>query len=269
VIGALPYAMLAFVTVLTVVLRQASHDSWLIDLGLCALTAAWMVWMVTLHPEWQTRGRIAGSFFAGLVILMAVLVFRDPWFGFFTFATLTGTSQAGGVPRHGGIIILVWAACVVVNLAVAGAFPWFGWVMNTQNERRKTLVEDLSTANKRLEATLAENAGLHQQLLTQAREAGILDERQRMAREIHDTLAQGLTGIITPAPGGRAGHRRPGRAAAAFRRGDPAGPRQPDRGAPVGGRAAPAAAGIGAAARRADPSPSAGRRCTASPPVSP
>jgi signal transduction histidine kinase len=38
---------------------------------------------------------------------------------------------------------------------------------------------------------------LHDQLLTQAREAGVLDERQRMAREIHDTLAQGLTGIIT------------------------------------------------------------------------
>ena len=35
------------------------------------------------------------------------------------------------------------------------------------------------------------------QLLTQAREAGAGDERQRMAREIHDTLAQGLTGIIT------------------------------------------------------------------------
>ena len=55
----------------------------------------------------------------------------------------------------------------------------------------------LREANRRLEATLAENAGLHQQLLTQAREAGVLDERQRMAREIHDTLAQGLTGIIT------------------------------------------------------------------------
>ena len=28
------------------------------------------------------------------------------------------------------------------------------------------------------------------------REAGILQERQRLAREIHDTLAQGLTGIV-------------------------------------------------------------------------
>jgi signal transduction histidine kinase len=38
---------------------------------------------------------------------------------------------------------------------------------------------------------------LQAQLLIQAREAGAGDERQRMAREIHDTLAQGLTGIIT------------------------------------------------------------------------
>jgi signal transduction histidine kinase len=58
-------------------------------------------------------------------------------------------------------------------------------------------VEDLSQANRKLETTLAENAGLHEQLLAQAREAGISDERQRMAREIHDTLAQGLTGIVT------------------------------------------------------------------------
>jgi signal transduction histidine kinase len=49
----------------------------------------------------------------------------------------------------------------------------------------------------KLEAALEENAGLHRQLLTQAREAGVLDERQRMAREIHDTIAHGLTGIVT------------------------------------------------------------------------
>jgi signal transduction histidine kinase len=44
---------------------------------------------------------------------------------------------------------------------------------------------------------MEENATLHDRLLAQARAAGMLDERQRMAREIHDTLAQGLIGIIT------------------------------------------------------------------------
>ncbi len=44
---------------------------------------------------------------------------------------------------------------------------------------------------------IAENTGLQAQLLIQAREAGAGDERQRMAREIHDTIAQGLTGIVT------------------------------------------------------------------------
>ena len=66
-----------------------------------------------------------------------------------------------------------------------------------QNEARKQMIVDLAQANRRLEEMMAENTGLHAQLLTQAREAGVLGERQRMAREIHDTLAQGLTGILT------------------------------------------------------------------------
>jgi signal transduction histidine kinase len=59
-----------------------------------------------------------------------------------------------------------------------------------EQEKRKQVVTDL-------EAALMENAGLHAQLVVQAREAGVLDERQRLAGEIHDTLAQGLAGIIT------------------------------------------------------------------------
>ena len=66
-----------------------------------------------------------------------------------------------------------------------------------QNRARKGMIAELAEANQRLEEMMAENTGLQAQLLTQAREAGVGDERQRMAREIHDTLAQGLTGIIT------------------------------------------------------------------------
>jgi signal transduction histidine kinase len=86
---------------------------------------------------------------------------------------------------------------IAVNFAIAATIMWFSWVRDEQNEQRKQAIKDLTEANAKLEASLKENAGLHAQLLAQAREAGVLDERQRMAREIHDTLAQGLVGIIT------------------------------------------------------------------------
>ncbi|MBO0819429.1 MAG: sensor histidine kinase [Nocardiopsaceae bacterium] len=225
VIGALPYAMLAFTAIATVAMKSGEGQSWALDLVLCAVAGAWLAGGHLLRRTWGTHGCTWGArgwagtvFFAGLVALMGLLVYRDPLAGFFTFtgyfyamylpsgwskavgvaaiATLTGTSQAGGFPHSGGMVP-IWSGIVFVNLTIAGAFTWFGFVSHTQNEKRKALVDELSSANERLETTLAENAGLHQQLLAQAREAGVLDERQRMAREIHDTLAQGLTGIIT------------------------------------------------------------------------
>lgn len=75
------------------------------------------------------------------------------------------------------------------TLAIGGGHIAGIRIEDRQRKYRKA-VSDLQTA-------LEENADLHAQLLTQAHQAGILDERQRMAREIHDTLAQGLTGIIT------------------------------------------------------------------------
>jgi len=79
---------------------------------------------------------------------------------------------------------------IAIQTVVIGGGAVLGERMSEQNEERRQ-------ALARLEVALEENAGLHAQLLTQAREAGIMDERQRMAREIHDTIAQGLTGIVT------------------------------------------------------------------------
>jgi signal transduction histidine kinase len=46
-------------------------------------------------------------------------------------------------------------------------------------------------------ALALENMRLVEDARRTGRKAGLLDERQRLAREIHDTLAQGFTGIIT------------------------------------------------------------------------
>ncbi len=213
----LQYVMLTFCVCLTLILRPA-NEARFIDLILSGLAAAWMLWMSTLHPAWRDRPRVMAVFVAGLLAIGGVLVFRDTWFGFFTAViylyvlllswplrllgaaatgVLAAVSQAYGVPRTTALGVMIFVVVLAVNVAGACLFTWLLWVNQQRQAQRDHALGELSEANRRLEATLAENAGLHQQLLTQAREAGVLDERQRMAREIHDTLAQGLTGIVT------------------------------------------------------------------------
>jgi signal transduction histidine kinase len=79
---------------------------------------------------------------------------------------------------------------VLLQTTMTSFFSYIGMKLDAEHVKRQELVAEL-------EAAVEENAGLHAQLHTSAREAGKLDERQRMAGEIHDTLAQGLTGIIT------------------------------------------------------------------------
>jgi signal transduction histidine kinase len=76
-------------------------------------------------------------------------------------------------------------------------YCWIQWTSDELSVQRAHALDGVRAANSRLETSLAENAMLQEQLLGQARQAGVQDERQRMAREIHDTLAQGLIGIIT------------------------------------------------------------------------
>ncbi|HEY0537895.1 MAG TPA: sensor histidine kinase [Actinoallomurus sp.] len=214
-----PYALLAILTTITVAIRRSNGDPFVIDLALCALTAAWMLWMFTLHPAWRERPRVMGLFLAVLIVLMAILVVRDPWFGLFTPAgyiysfrllpwpselaaisgvsIVAGTAQATGIPKTSVYGVLAYLAIVAVNVVPFCGLAWLGRKGEEHDVLREQALAEVSEANRRLEASMAENAGLQQQLLTQAREAGVSDERQRMAREIHDTLAQGLTGIVT------------------------------------------------------------------------
>jgi signal transduction histidine kinase len=188
-----------------------------VSLTLCALAAVWL--LIPLHPALRKRTPVMAVFIAGLIAITAVLVVRDPWFGFFVvtgygysirllpwprllpcvaaFAVLAATAQTWSVNKGTPAGLAGYLAVIAINLLSVCGIVWFLHGVEKAHDQRKHALDELSEANRRLEATLAENAGLHEQLLTQAREAGILDERQRMAREIHDTLAQGLTGIIT------------------------------------------------------------------------
>ncbi len=211
----LPYGGLVVGSVLTVLIRDPDWPPVALGLGIAALAALWV--RATRPPAgWlPVPGPV---FFAGWVLLCAALVVCSPWYGFAAFvgylfafdalpgrwrfagiaatAAVVATSQIGGLPPATPAGVAVWAAIVAVNAGLASGFSYFGSLTEEQNAARKRTIDELAEANARLAAALDENAGLQAQLLTQAREAGVLDERQRMAREIHDTIAQGLTGIV-------------------------------------------------------------------------
>jgi signal transduction histidine kinase len=213
-----PYALLGLLAACAVFIERPV-GSLVVTLALCALAAAWTLWMFTLHSAWRQRPRVMGVFVTGLIAVNALLVIHESLFGCFVPATylyafallqwpwrlsgvsavavVAATAQVSGTNKDTAVGLVTYIGVIVINVLPMNGLAWFLHNSENWHQWRQQTIDDLSEANGRLAATLAENAGLHEQLVTQAREAGVLDERQRMAREIHDTLAQGLTGIVT------------------------------------------------------------------------
>jgi signal transduction histidine kinase len=102
---------------------------------------------------------------------------------------LSAIAQTGSGPYDSAGSIAMLAGVFLINAGVAGFFTWFAWVGQQQKDRRMRLITELTEANERLAESLKRNAELQEQLVASAREAGVGDERRR--------LAQGLAGIIT------------------------------------------------------------------------
>ncbi|WP_185033245.1 sensor histidine kinase [Streptomyces candidus] len=106
-----------------------------------------------------------------------------------TAVTMAYGQSAGHLP--------LFAALFVLHASLTLVFEHMGKKAEEDREAKTATILALEDANARLEQALAENAALHEQLVVQAREAGVSDERRRLAAEIHDTIAQALTGVVT------------------------------------------------------------------------
>jgi len=214
----LPLPLLTVATVMAALLVNAGFGGWQrfrFGLVLVALAAVWTL-TVTGRPSRGVRLDAVGVVVH--LALTAVLVGVNPFFGVFAFtgyliaqrlpgpwaqlavvvnAFIMAASQVAGYPKPEIGIIVGYLLIAAVNAGLALSFGRMTDRVLEQNAERGRVIEELARANRRLEQALAENAGLHAQLLAQAREAGVLDERQRLAGEIHDTLAQSLVGIVT------------------------------------------------------------------------
>jgi signal transduction histidine kinase len=204
-----PYVTLAIGLVLSLFAAGSWTDR-LVSIGLATGAAAWVLFMFTLQRDRRKDQRWMRLYFGGLMVFSAVLMFLLPVY--FVFV-ITGFIHAYLLKPAPLAFFGIGLTSVIINSRIIYPDPtadewWtFGIIVVIQTvaigfggvggekiaelseQRRQSLIE--------LEAALDENAGLHAQLVAQAREAGITDERQRIAGEIHDTIAQGLTGVIT------------------------------------------------------------------------
>ncbi|NMO37997.1 sensor histidine kinase [Streptomyces sp. GMY01] len=172
-------------------------------------------WVLRHRPP---RGRAAACLYFLRWAFGFVLTWLNPFFAFYavigyytatvqlprrlvraglalTAVTMAG-SEIGGMPPRGTVAWSGFAVVLGVNIAIVSLFTRFADQEQRRAVAQAETIAELERTNTALQQALDENAALHAQLLVQAREAGVADERRRLAAEIHDTLAQGLTGII-------------------------------------------------------------------------
>ncbi|QLJ03735.1 sensor histidine kinase [Streptomyces sp. NEAU-sy36] len=93
----------------------------------------------------------------------------------------TAAAAVAGFAAHQGSFGAAMVIGPALGAAVAVAVVWGYQALYRESERRRRLIEELTAT--RADLARAEHT------------AGVLAERERLAREIHDTLAQGLSSI--------------------------------------------------------------------------
>jgi signal transduction histidine kinase len=199
----IPYFVLTVTTILYAIFTtQPAQERWF-TYCVVASCFVWMAWWFTLHPAWRSRPGLMAVFVGGMVVFYAVLGMQEHWFGAVSYAVYVYASE---VLRGRWMFVVVALTAVLAALSLFGGYPpageeaafWLLLLVFVVLACTFTYVGHVTTEQSRLrKELLEENEGLHAQLLVQAHEAGVQDERHRMAGEIHDTLAQGLAGIIT------------------------------------------------------------------------
>ena len=259
----------------------------LTTLAIAAGAAVWMYVLYTRRPEPNKDHLLRlDVFFVGLLVFASVLMLRQPLFFIFMIAGFFYATVLRPLPLA---VVGVAATSILVNTLIAGfpqtsdAWTWYLAIITVQTiaisagavfgEKVTEQNEERRVALARLEAALVENAGLHAQLLTQAREAG--RPRRAAADGARDPRHDrpGLDRDHHPARGGRPHEGSAGRPRSPHRDRQAPRPREPDRGSALGrgvdarrarGRDAPGRARRrGARVVRAQRLPGRGRRSPA------
>ena len=195
---------IVFVAALIIVEVSSHGTQRVVGLGALAAMLPWYLLVGRPHIlSAESKPSVGGTvYLTGIVALFAVAASQDPNTWYLAFAlcpqcyhvttarraivpavalNLIGAASVG-YAEHSGSGVAIAVGLAAFGIAFAVIYSGYMLRIIEQSTERADLITQL-------EATRAELAGV-------SREAGALAERQRLASEIHDTLAQGFSSIL-------------------------------------------------------------------------
>jgi signal transduction histidine kinase len=178
-----PYVVLLVLVTLTVGLEWGEWAQLIPTLALCAAATVWIFVFQRLPRQMRERSAVIAVFMTVLIALNLVLVLDESWFGFLTIATF---SFAYSIVPWPGELFAVAATAAVAGLAQS----------STLGHDPSGIIGTLGIVAVNIVAMCGLSWALRL-AERQVERAATEVERSRLAREIHDTLAQGFVGIMT------------------------------------------------------------------------
>lgn len=163
--------------------------------GLSLLLAGWHAAMV-LRPAWRRRPWLMGLYLAGALAIWTPLQRLSELYLVFSFVIAAQAFAllplVWAIPAAAAITGVVWLQAGfglgfahlswLLAMTVAGLTAGWHKAMARRSAERQRLLDELRSTRD--------------ELAKAERQAGQLEERQRLAREIHDTVAQEFTSIV-------------------------------------------------------------------------
>jgi signal transduction histidine kinase len=194
------YVMLAFSALLSLTEAPRSLTASLALLGVSVLLGLWYIPCMIPHAQYLRSHPLPamGYLAIGWILWFGLALFYPPYyfllFGLypqvFFFRTMpwkiVDMLILTGLALWGQIIVL---GGITANLLITLVAAFCGIIMTL-------FIEAIVRQSRERHRLLRELEGTRHELALAERQAGITEERQRLAREIHDTLVQGFTSIV-------------------------------------------------------------------------
>jgi signal transduction histidine kinase len=167
--------------------------------GLSLLLGFWYAYMIIWHDRWWRQVRPMMIYAIGALALTFVLIQLQPAYTAIAYTLcgqLFGILPVGWAITSVGILLLglLWRQAdlkgqsILADPGLVLSYLFAGLVAAIFGLWANAIIRESRSRQELIEA--------QSHLAAAERQAGILEERQRLAREIHDTLAQGLTSIV-------------------------------------------------------------------------